>query len=176
MGDSSNQFAVGSKVLLKQKDVLQFGYLNATKGFESSSLQYVHFGMTTPGTIDTLQVIWPSGRLQTLVNIKPDQRITVSYQPDSHSTNTLLPDAVNDNKLFTDITAAVNLPYKHQENNFNDFNVQALIPHTVSALGWMIFMYAVQRTSPVNYFSKRLAENLPQAMKMYLQQTHCVKM
>ena len=134
-GDGSNKFAVGSKVLLKQKDVLQFGYLNATKGFESSSLQYVHFGMTTTGTIDTLQVIWPNGKLQTLTNIKTDQRITVSYQPDSHPANTLLPDAGNDNKLFTDITASVNLPYKHQENSFNDFNVQPLIPHTVSALG-----------------------------------------
>ena len=39
------------------------------------------------------------------------------------------------NKLFTDITAFVNLPYKHEENSFNDFNVQPLIPHTVSAQG-----------------------------------------
>jgi len=134
-GDNSNKFAVGAKVLLKQKDILQFGYLSTSKGFESSSLQYVHFGMTTGGVIDTVQVVWPNGKLQTLVKIKTDQRITVSYQPDNHLTNALLPNAGTVNMLFTDITASVNLPYKHEENSFNDFNVQPLIPHTVSTQG-----------------------------------------
>ena len=134
-GDTVNKFAIGAKVLLKQNKILQVGYLIATKGFESSSLQYVHFGMKTPDVIDTLQVVWPNGKLQTLVNIKTDQRINITYQPDLHPVNGLLPIANNVNKLFTDITAFVSLPYKHQENNFNDFNVQPLIPHTVSAQG-----------------------------------------
>ena len=134
-GDTVNKFAIGAKVLLKQNSILQVGYLIATKGFESSSLQYVHFGMKTPDVIDTIQVVWPNGKLQTLLDIKTDQRINITYQPDQHPANGLLPIANNVNKLFTDITAFVSLPYKHQENNFNDFNVQPLIPHTVSAQG-----------------------------------------
>jgi enediyne biosynthesis protein E4 len=134
-GDAANKFAIGAKVLLKQKEALQFGYLNTTKGFESSSLQYVHFGIKADNLIDTLQVVWPNGKLQTLVNVKPDQRLTIFYQPDGRPTNTLLPTGNNIDRLFIDVTASVNLNYKHQENNFNDFNVQPLIPHTVSAQG-----------------------------------------
>ena len=44
-GTSVNRFAVGAKVVLKQNDSIQLGYVSTTKGFESSSLQYVHFGV-----------------------------------------------------------------------------------------------------------------------------------
>ena len=37
--------------------------------------------------------------------------------------------------MFADITDAVGLPYKHRENNFNDFNIQPLIPEKVSTQG-----------------------------------------
>ena len=37
--------------------------------------------------------------------------------------------------LFVDITDSIDLPFSHRENNFNDFNVQALIPGKVSTQG-----------------------------------------
>ena len=83
-GNSQNKFAVGAKVLIKQKNKIQFGYVNTTRGFESSSLQYVHFGMKGQETVDTLQVMWPNGKSQTLLNVKTDQRITITYKPDEH--------------------------------------------------------------------------------------------
>ena len=134
-GNAPNKFGIGAKVLAKQKGQLQLGYVNTTRGFESSSLQYVHFGMKRQDVIDTLQVIWPDGKSQMIFNVKTDQRITISYQPDAHLQYTLLPSADNAGKMFVDITDAVNLPYKHHENNFNDFNIQPLIPHKVSTQG-----------------------------------------
>lgn len=131
-GNAPNKFGIGAKVLIKQKDRIQFGYVNTTKGFESSSLQYVHFGMKQKDVIDTLQVLWPDGRSQSLFNVKTDQRITIFYQPDTNLQYTLLPSDDNTNKMFTDITDIVNLPYQHHENDFNDFNIQPLILHKVS--------------------------------------------
>jgi enediyne biosynthesis protein E4 len=134
-GNDLNKFGIGAKVIIKQKDRLQLGYLNTTKGFESSSLQYIHFGMKNPDAIDTLQVLWPDGKSQTLFNIKTDQHITISYQPDKNSCCTLLPSAVQEDKMFVDITSTVNLHYKHRENDFNDFNIQTLIPQKISTQG-----------------------------------------
>ncbi|MBK5269736.1 MAG: VCBS repeat-containing protein [Bacteroidia bacterium] len=134
-GNSGNKYAIGAKVLITQKGLVQLGYVSTTKGFESSSLQYVHFGTKSQDLIDTLQVLWPDGRYQTLFNIKIDQRIAISYQPDEHLHNLLLGSADSSGKMFVDITNVVNLPYRHHENSFNDFNVQSLIPHKVSTQG-----------------------------------------
>ena len=134
-GNASNKFAIGAKVLIKQKDTIQLGYVSTTRGFESSSLQYVHFGMSGNNMIDTVQVIWPDGRYQTRYNVKTDQRLTISYHPDVHPAFSLLPSSENKNQIFADVTDAIGLPYRHRENDFNDFSIQPLIPHKVSTEG-----------------------------------------
>jgi hypothetical protein len=137
-GTANNRFAIGAKVLLKQKDSIQLGYVNTTKGFESSSLQYVHFGLGNKTSIDTLQVLWPDGSIKTMLNVKSNQRIIVNYPPlSAHSDISLLPSAkdINQHSLFTDITDSINFPFIHHEDEFNDFNSQAFIPHEISTQG-----------------------------------------
>ena len=99
-GNAGNKFGIGAKVIVKQNGGIQIGYLNTTKGFQSSSLQYVHFGIKSNAIIDTLQVIWPDSKLQTLVNVKTDQRLTISYQPDSNASGSLLPSPDNANNII----------------------------------------------------------------------------
>ena len=136
-GDGQNMFGIGAKCVLRQKDKIQTGYLNATKGFESASLQYVHFGTGADSVIDEMEVLWPDGKSQIFTNVKTDQRLIVSYKNAVALNSQLLPGAANDPgiKLFKDITGSIQLPFQHQENNFNDFNVQAFIPHMVSTQG-----------------------------------------
>ena len=135
-GDTSNPFAIGAKVVLQSKGHLQVDYLNAGKGFESSSLQYIHFGTGGDSVIDLLQVIWPNGRSQSFPRLKTNQRIDISYKDFAQEkTLPIPPDTDNRAQLFTDITNNIQLPYKHEENNFTDFNEQAFIPHMVSTQG-----------------------------------------
>ena len=136
-GDAQNKFGIGAKVTIQQRGKIQTGYINATKGFESASLQYIHFGTGADSIIDKMEVIWPDGKSQILTGIKINQRIILFYKDARTNASTLLPSPGNatDKKLFTDITDSIQLPYKHQENNFNDFNVQAFIPHMVSTQG-----------------------------------------
>lgn len=135
VGNSGNKFGIGAKVLLKQKNKMQLGYVNTTKGFESGSLQYVHFGVSGDNMIDTIQVIWPDGKTQTKSNVKPNQRLIISYHPDEYPVVSLLPSSGVENKMFVDVTDIVSLPYHHLENDYNDFNEQPLIPHKVSTQG-----------------------------------------
>ena len=136
-GDGQNKFAVGTKVTIQQKDKIQTGYINASKGFESATLQYIHFGTGADSIIDKMEVLWPDGKLQIFTNVKADQRMIVWYKNAGDYVALLLPtnSDAGGKKLFTDITDSIQLPYKHQENNFNDFNVQAFIPHMVSTQG-----------------------------------------
>ncbi|MDN3659468.1 VCBS repeat-containing protein [Ferruginibacter paludis] len=135
-GDDQNKFGIGAKVTLQQKANIQTSYINASKGFESASLQYIHFGTGADSIIDKIEIQWPDGKSQLLTNVKADQRLAVLYKDAGSNNNSLLPGFnTEDKKLFADITDSIQLPYKHKENNFNDFNVQAFIPHMVSTQG-----------------------------------------
>jgi hypothetical protein len=131
-GNEQNPFGIGAKLTLQQKSEKQYAYQQSTKGFESSSLQYLHFGTGTDSLIDAIQVEWPDGRIQTLKNVKADQRLTVNY---SNATIKPLSNPAEVPQLFTDITNTIGLPFRHKENSFNDFNLQAFIPHMVSTQG-----------------------------------------
>lgn len=69
--------------------------------------------------------------------LKADRRITVSYKNAGYTSRLLLPVQANDppGNMFADITDSISLPYKHHENDFVDFNVQAFIPHMLSTAG-----------------------------------------
>ncbi len=135
-GNEQNKFGVGAKIILQQKGKIQFSYLNVTKGFESSALQYIHFGLGADSTIDLMQVIWPDGKTQSFTHVKTNQRIIVFYKNAVNGEKLLLPANKNGNAgLFTDITDSIHLDFTHRENNFNDFNVQSFIPHMVSTQG-----------------------------------------
>ena len=128
---------LATKVILKNKGRIQLSYLNTTRGFESSSLQYVHFGTGTDSLIDTLQVIWPGGKSQLLTNIKSDQTLTLSYR-DAVANQVLLLPAKSDHSnetFFREVTDSISLPYKRVEDRFDDFNSQPLIPHQISTCG-----------------------------------------
>ncbi len=133
-GDTQNVFGIGTKVILQQKEKKQYGYLQATKGFESASLQYIHFGTGMDSVVDRVEIVWPNGKSQILKKVKANQRLTVYYKNDAELKLPIAP--VNTPvKLFTNITNTIQLPYRHKENNFNDFNIQAFIPHMVSTQG-----------------------------------------
>jgi enediyne biosynthesis protein E4 len=141
-GADQNKFAIGAKCVIRRGDIIQTDFISAARGFESASLQGMHFGTGADSVVDQAQVIWPDGKTQTLNHVKTNQRITFDYRnADKPPAPLLLPVASNsemqhNNKtLFTDITDSIRLPYKHQEDNFNDFNVQAFIPHMVSTQG-----------------------------------------
>src|SRR5450432_973375 len=90
-GDGDNKFAIGAKCIVKNKNKLQVDYINASKGFESASIQYMHFGTGADSVIDSIQVIWPDGKSQFLTNQKTNQRIVVSYKDAVEIKSQLLP-------------------------------------------------------------------------------------
>jgi hypothetical protein len=133
IGPPSNPLAIGSKVILKNKDGLQLDHLTPTHGFESSSLQYLHFGLGSLTAADTLQVIWPDGSTQLMTHVPSNQRLTINYRDAKTDQLSLLP--IKSAPLLVNITDSINFPYHRIPSGYNDFDRQPLLPHQLSGCG-----------------------------------------
>ena len=133
-GNNANKFGIGCKAYLFNKHKLQYQELMLTRGFLSSSEPRLHFGIDTVTVIDSLLIVWTDQTYQTLYKIKTDTSLTV-YQTnakDSFQYSNYFP---SPKPLFKNITADINLQWKHKEDAFNDFSNQYLIPHELSTEG-----------------------------------------
>ncbi len=136
-GSAFNKNAIGAKVVLKNKGNIQLNYASGSGGFLSTSSSIIHFGLGQQTSIDTLQITWPSDKMQELYNVNADQLLVLNEKDAGSAASSLLPNdsSYNGSVLFNDVTARVNINWQHKENDFVDFNVQALIPHMVSTQG-----------------------------------------
>ncbi len=133
-GDGMNRFGVGTKVYLFQEGKMQYQQLMLTRGFQSSTDTRLHFGLDSSVTIDSLLIIWPNQKYQVVKNVVANKPFTF-YQQDAaglfnHENYFITPAAI-----YTDVTNSILCKWKHQENDFLDFNVQYLIPHAQSTRG-----------------------------------------
>lgn len=133
-GNDLNTFGIGCKAYIFQKGKMQYEQLMATRGFQSSSDMRLHFGLDTSSVIDSMLVIWPNQKFQVLKNINANRQLTV-YQKDAagkfNYSSYFKPAPV----YFNNISDSINVKWKHKEDNFDDFNVQYLIPHEESTRG-----------------------------------------
>jgi hypothetical protein len=132
-GPVKNHFGIGAEVRLKIKDGIRVLQNYNTRGFQSSIEPSLLFGLGKNSTVDSLQVIWPDGKVQAMVNVKPDQTITLKYNDASVpgiisvvKTETLFED--DSHKLIS--PAAV-----HHEDRYNDFNDEILLIRMLSTEG-----------------------------------------
>lgn len=130
-GSDRNTYGLGSKVQIEKGNNIQYQELYLTRGFQSSSEPLMHFGLGKAKTIDKVTVIWPDGKTQVIRDVLANQRIVFDYK------DSKMPTAVSHKKetLFTDITQQSGVDFLHQENEFNDFQFEPLLPHKMSNMG-----------------------------------------
>lgn len=132
-GSNKNTFGLGAKIIINHQGKIFYQEQMPTRGFESSVDPFLNFGLGNLSEIDSLTVIWPGAKYQTLTHIPTNQSITLqqknaiaTYNYDSGYTS---------KTLFTDVTEQWNIRYQHKENNYTDFNAEPLIPHMLSTEG-----------------------------------------
>ena len=133
-GEGANTFGIGAKAYVFEKEKMQYQQLMLTRGFQSSVDTRLHFGLHTSATIDSLLIVWPDQRYQVVKNVTANKQLIVEQK---NASGMFKQDAFfkPSKELFTDITTNINLNWKHQEDSFDDFNVQYLIPHAESTRG-----------------------------------------
>ena len=131
-GEGKNTAGFGARVIVKHAGAQQMVEQAPTRGWISSVDPRLHIGLGAAATVDSLIVIWPDGRHQTLTDVAADQILTVRQA--EAAGNYRYPSAPPD-PLFEDATDALALDYRHQENAFLDFNREILMPHRLSTEG-----------------------------------------
>ena len=90
------------------------------------------FGLDKSKLIDSIQVVWPSKKSQKLYNVASNQTIEL------YENEAILQDQdskINFKTVFNDLSDKNLLDYNHNENLFNDFNRERLIPYMISREG-----------------------------------------
>ncbi len=118
----------GTKVELRQGDKLQMMEYQTVRGYMSSQSGIMSFGLGEDTGPVSIKVLWPDGKQQVLADVPFDERTALDYQNASASDDL----EVKEPPYFMDVSL---LDYRHQENAFDDFKTEILLPHRMSTLG-----------------------------------------
>ena len=122
----------GSMVSIYTRDGMQVQEHNVVRGYLSSVSPLIHFGLGSVSLIDSVLVNWPNGSTTKLTEVKSNQRLSITYdEAKTIASNSNRPSGHS--KLFLTIDS---LDLKvHEENPFDDFAIERLLPHKNTTLG-----------------------------------------
>ena len=132
-GDTNNRFGLGARVSVYAGADTYTQEESPMRGFQSSVDYVLDFGLGAHGAVDSVVVEWPDGRVGVTQSAPVDQLLTARQAEATNAPRTTrhAPRATQ----FTDITASTRFDYKHQENDFVDFDRERLMPKLVSTEG-----------------------------------------
>ncbi len=128
-GAGKNTTGLGAKVTLFNDGKKQYLEQMPTRGYQSSVSPVMHFGLGETETIDTLQIVWLSGKQQLLTDVKADQTLTLN---EAEATSTYAPPK-KAKPFYKEVAPPI--AFQHPENSLNDFKRQPLMVNPVSFSG-----------------------------------------
>ncbi len=132
--ESKNEaLKLGSKVYVETDTGSQLQEYFFVRGYESTMQEVLLFGLGQTKTINSIRVIWPDGNEQELKNIEANQELKISYEKqgvfanqNSNSANGILKPLAG---------TSLGIDFKHQENFFDDFETEILLPQKQTSFG-----------------------------------------
>jgi hypothetical protein len=104
---------------------------NPYRGYLSTMQVIAHFGLGKIAVVDSIVIKWNNAKKQTIKNVKADQVLTVNIRDAKDGYSNQQPTLAT-GALFTEVTNASGIHYKHRDYDLIDFNIQALLPHKLS--------------------------------------------
>ena len=79
-GSGNNKFGIGARVeaYINGSKIIQENF--TARGFQSSVAPEINLGLGKATSIDSLKVIWPSGKRETLLNLEVNKLITLKEE------------------------------------------------------------------------------------------------
>lgn len=130
-GTPPNTLGIGAKVFVYHRGKIQMQECMPTRGFQSSVDTRLVFGLGDEEA-DSVVVVWPSGKCQTIV--KPGVNKEWVFR-ESDATGKFNYDALHPKRKPLLRQTEIQLPYRHKENVHVEFIREGLIPFMVSAEG-----------------------------------------
>ena len=123
-GEMKNRFGIGTKVMaytaygiLKQENFVNKGYLSAVSN-------KIHLGVGQVTLIDSIRVIWPDGKYQTIRSVKSNQDLVIDEQ---FARGNFYKKPLSKNKSFL-VNTSETLDFRHQDPATLEFNRDPLVP------------------------------------------------
>jgi len=134
-GENKNSSGIGAKLFAYHDEQMKYREQSPTRGFQSSVDHTLHFGLGEAAELDSIVVIWPDRRFQTLRNIQADQTIEILQSEASGQFDYQILNQPNGTSLFENVTEEAGIDHRHRENAFNDFDREPLMPYKLSTRG-----------------------------------------
>ncbi|MFH5884476.1 VCBS repeat-containing protein [Halalkalibaculum sp. DA3122] len=131
-GVNKNTDGIGSKVMIYDSSSVQLYEMFTTRGFQSSVEPRLTIGLRDTEKIDSLTVVWPDKRRQTITKIKANQSL-ILHQSEANDSYQYSHNKVD--PIFRNVTSNIGLNYSHHEDSFLDYNKQLLTPFMLSSQG-----------------------------------------
>jgi hypothetical protein len=134
-GEDQNKSGVGAWIEIHyDQGKKQVRENSPFRGYLSTVESVAHFGVGHTTELDSVLIRWQNGKTQVLHHVPVDHLMQVDIA-DAVMDNPLPRPVQADNTLFTEVTRAVGINYRQEENDFVDFNIQKLLPHKFSEYG-----------------------------------------
>lgn len=164
IGSEKNKDGIGARVTLTTKNGTQIYEQYLTRGFQSSSDKTIHFGLGEATAVTELTITWADGKTQTLQPNIINQTITLNYAEAQNSA----PQQQAIDPVFETITAQTNLNHLAQENAYDDFKKESLLPHKMSEEGPALAIADVNQDGLDDFY---IGGAKDYAAKLYIQNT-----
>lgn len=161
-GPENNPLGLGAKVQVSAGNQKLTREQTLVRGFQSSVDPVIHFGVGGVKQIEEVNITWPDGRNQKIENVKSNQLMTLKYSDSERSDQ----DQSQNRKIFTEITIEGLQQFVHEENEFDDFQHQILLPHMMSRLGPAVAIADVNGDGKTDIFIGGAKDTAP---KVYTQ-------
>jgi len=128
---NNGKIAYGATATLKDGVNQQVSQITNTRGFQSVSDHRIHFGVGNKSKIDSILITWPNTKKSWHTNLSVNTNHQIRYE-DITAVN---PANKKPTTLFKNVTREIGLTSKHQENEFDDYIKEILLPHKLSQEG-----------------------------------------
>jgi hypothetical protein len=152
-GARQNTHAIGSSVVVHTKVGSQFFEVMPVRGYQSSGTSRIHAGLNNLALIDSLIVIWPTGKKTKLTNVAVDQLLILE---ETKAQSVFKREAPN-TALF--VKEKSPLTYRHAEYGANDFKRQPLLTTMLSPCGPVMASADVNKDGTLDMFIGGTKEN-----------------
>lgn len=129
-GENKNTLAIGARILVYCDSVMQTVEQIVSRGFQSSVSPVLHVGLGKSIQVDSLRIVWPSGKTQLLQNVAGDSLLQLN---EAEATEKLKIIPAKQTPLLRPLLDAI--AYTHVENITNDFKRQPLLTTSLSYSG-----------------------------------------
>ena len=131
-GQPLNKNAIGTTITIYTKTGIQKASVMAARGFQSSVDTDIIFGLNKTSTIDSISVIWPDKKSETIKNISINKIHILKYK---NAKNIIEPNKPLNSTFVENSNSIFDQKIKHSENIYSDFDADRLQPHMLSNEG-----------------------------------------